>query len=126
MLDEQIFGARVLIVDDEPEDIETLKKVLLGGGFKRIISTTVSSEAVGLYREFHPDIVLVDLHMPSPNGLELMTLLEGQEPGPNDPPIIIFTNEVDDDVSEAVLAAGAVDFVRKPHNRNEVLRKSVV
>lgn len=121
MLDEQILGARVLIVDDEPDDIATLKKVLVGGGFKRIISTTDSSEAVGLYQEFHPDIVLVDLHMPSPDGLELMEMLGGHEPGPHDPPIVIFTNDVDDKVSESVLAAGAVDFVRKPHNRNEVL-----
>lgn len=121
MLDDQVFAARILIVDDEPEDIATLKKVLLGGGFERIISTTDSTEATSLYREFHPDIVLVDLHMPTPNGLELMKLLEGHAPGPNDPPIIIFTNEVNDEVSESVLAAGAVDFVRKPHNRNEVL-----
>lgn len=121
MLDEQVFGARVMIVDDEPEDIATLKEVLLGGGFKRIISTTDSTKALDLYEEFHPDIVLVDLHMPSPDGLELMQLLGEREPGPNDPPIVIFTNDVDDDVSEKVLAAGAVDFVRKPHNRNEVL-----
>ena len=121
VLDDQVYGARVMIVDDESHDIETLKTVLVGGGFKRIISTTDSSKAVALYEEFHPDIVLVDLHMPSPDGLELMRLLGEREPGPNDPPIVIFTNDVDDQVSEAVLAAGAVDFVRKPHNRNEVL-----
>ena len=121
MLAEQVAGARVLIVDDEPGDIETLKKVLLSGGFKRIISTTDSSEAVALYEEYHPDIVLVDLHMPHPNGLELMREIGARESGANDPPIVIFTNDVSDKVSEEVLAAGAVDFVRKPHNRNEVL-----
>jgi putative two-component system response regulator len=121
MLGDQVFGARVLIVDDEPEDIATLKEVLLSGGFKRVISTTDSSEALSLYKEFHPDIVLVDLDMPSPNGLELMKLLQGHEPGVNDPPMVIFTNEVADEVTEAVLGAGAVDFIRKPNNRNEVL-----
>lgn len=121
MLDEQVFGARVLIVDDEPKDIETLKEVLLGGGFKRIVSTTDSSKALELYHEYQPDIVLVDLEMPSPDGLELMKLLERETPGSNDPPMVIFTNEVSDEVTESVLAAGAVDFIRKPNNRNEVL-----
>lgn len=121
MLDARIQGARVLIVDDEPHDVSTLKETLNSAGFTQIISTSDSSKALRLYQEYRPDIVLLDLHMPQPNGIEVMQQIADHSPGVNDPPIIMFTNIVSDEVSEAVLNAGAVDFIRKPQNRNEVL-----
>ena len=121
MLAKEMVGARILIVDDEPQDVETLSDLLKQAGFQEIVTSTESSEAVGLYEQSSPDIVLLDLHMPTPNGLEVMQEFYSKETADIKPPIVIFTNEVDDAISERVLAAGAVDFIRKPQNRNEVL-----
>ena len=116
-----MVAARILIVDDEPEDVETLADLLKKAGFQEIVTSTESSDAVRLYEEADPDIVLLDLHMPEPDGLQVMQAIYERETADIKPPIVIFTNEVDDAISERVLAAGAVDFIRKPQNRNEVL-----
>lgn len=121
MLAKEMVGARVLIVDDEPQDVETLSDLLKQAGFQQIVTSTDSGEAVSLYHQSHPDIVLLDLHMPEPDGLQVMQQIYEHETADIKPPIVIFTNEVDDSISERVLAAGAVDFIRKPQNRNEVL-----
>ena len=121
MLAQEMIAARILIVDDEPEDVATLADLLKKAGFQEIVTSTESSAAVRLYEESNPDIVLLDLHMPEPDGLQVMQEIYERETADIKPPIVIFTNEVDDAISERVLAAGAVDFIRKPQNRNEVL-----
>ena len=48
---EDLLGARILIVDDEPDIVEVLRFKLAAEGYRHIRSTSTSSEALGLYRE---------------------------------------------------------------------------
>src|SRR5918996_4796214 len=65
-------NARILIIDDEPLNIELLRRLLERAGFFRVESTTDSREAASLYVQFRPDLILLDLHMPHLDGLAVM------------------------------------------------------
>ena len=65
-------NARILIVDDEPVNVDLLRRLLERAGFSRIESTNDSREALDLYVKFRPDLILLDLHTPHRDGLEVM------------------------------------------------------
>ena len=68
-------NARILIVDDEKDNVEILRRVLDRAGFEHIESTTDSRQAKSLYIRHKPDLILLDLHMPHMDGLEVMAQL---------------------------------------------------
>ena len=72
----QFTKARILIVDDEPASVEVLRRLLERGGFTRgSYTTTDPREAVAMYVEHRPDLILLDLHMPHLDGLQVMDAL---------------------------------------------------
>ncbi len=64
--------AKVMIVDDESINIEIVKAYLEEEGFGNFITTTNSTQAVGMVRQLEPDIVLLDINMPQVTGLEIL------------------------------------------------------
>ena len=68
--------ARILIVDDEPANVLLLERLLERAGYKNVISTTESAQALPLCTQSPPDLVLLDLHMPAPDGFEVMRQLD--------------------------------------------------
>ena len=112
--------ARVLIVDDQVANVMLLEELLAHWGYADVVATTESREVVGLCSEMNPDIVLLDLHMPKPDGFEVMELLEESIRGPARLPILVLTADVSRDVRRRALAAGARDFVSKPFDADEV------
>ena len=75
MMSRSFRNARILIVDDEAANIEILQRILSRGGFGRIETTTDSREAASLYVQHRPDLILLDLHMPHLDGLQVMDQL---------------------------------------------------
>jgi cyclic di-GMP phosphodiesterase len=61
---------KILIIDDEPSILEVLERYLVRGKFGNFISTTDSRQAVELFRQFRPDLVLTDWLMPHSDGLD--------------------------------------------------------
>ena len=112
--------ARILIVDDEPNNVDVLKRVLERSGFNRIESTNDSREAAGHYVKFRPDLILLDLHMPHMNGLEVMDELN-QIAEASYLPILMLTGDVSQEAKQEALSRGAKDFLNKPFNNDEVL-----
>lgn len=112
--------ARVLIVDDQVANVMLLEELFARWGYADVIATTDSREVVDLCREIDPDIVLLDLRMPKPDGFEVMELLEESVRGPARLPILVLTAEVSREVRRRALAAGARDFVSKPFDADEV------
>jgi putative two-component system response regulator len=113
-------AATILVVDDEEANVILLERLLQQDGYSRILTTTDSSTAVALCAGQPPDIVLLDLHMPSPDGFEVMELLAPwiQERWF---PILVLSADVTPEATERALASGARDFVTKPFNAREVL-----
>jgi putative two-component system response regulator len=112
--------ARILIVDDEPANVLLLERLLERAGYENLVSTTDSAQALPLCTQSAPDLVLLDLHMPAPNGFEVMTQLD---PWIRESAlaVIVLTADTTSDARQQALLAGARDFLVKPLDAMEVL-----
>jgi putative two-component system response regulator len=108
------------VVDDEPANVELLRRTLERGGYSKIEATTDSREAAALYTRFRPDIVLLDLHMPHLDGFQVMETL-AQIAEATYLPIVILSGDLAPEVRQRALSMGAKDFVGKPFHADEVL-----
>jgi two-component system response regulator FixJ len=106
----------VAIVDDESSICDSLQMLLRAAGYV----TRVFSTAEALLRESLPSFacVLVDLRLPGMNGLELQEELRRHALSP---PVIVITAHGDVSSARAALLAGAVDFLEKPIDNDELL-----
>jgi putative two-component system response regulator len=84
-------------------------------------TTTRPTEALALLDGEVPDIVLLDLHMPEMDGIQLMSMMSAVFTDETYLPFLILTADVAPDTRERALASGAMDFVNKPFEMSEVL-----
>ena len=112
--------ARILIIDDEQQNVDLLKRLLERAGFTRIQSTTDPRQARSMYVEFRPDLILLDLHMPHLDGLAVMSELN-QISEATYLPILILTGDDSQEARRDALSRGAKDFLNKPFSTDEVL-----
>ena len=114
------MNRRVLIVDDSPDDLEMLERFLADEA-TAMRGVTDSAQAERAFQEFEPDIVLLDLHMPDPDGLEILRRLRGPRTALGFLPVIVLTGDVSKTARDSALILGADDFLTKPLDRREVL-----
>lgn len=112
--------AKILIVDDQPENVMVIDHMLRAEGYTKIISTTDSRTVEGLYRLHQFDIILLDLNMPFLNGFEVMEKLKEVETETY-LPILVITADTDYQTRQRALASGAKDFLSQPIDRLELL-----
>ena len=113
--------AKILIVDDEEPNIRLLGRMLSKAGYNDIVSTVDSRQALALFTEFQPDLVLLDLNMPNPNGFEVLKQLTEAIPAGSYLPVLVLTGDIDPSAKQRALAGGAKDFLIKPFDVTEVL-----
>ena len=94
--------------------------MLRNAGFHKLDSTNDPREAASLYVHTRPDLVLLDLHMPHMDGLEVMDRLN-QIIEASYLPIVMLTGDLTPEARREALSRGAKDFVNKPFNPDEVL-----
>lgn len=112
---------RILIADDEPENVSVLSRMLSKHGYSQIASTTESREVVGMFAQVKPDIVLLDLHMPGLDGVAIIEALTALTAPGEYLPILVLTGDTSADAKRRTLAAGAKDFLSKPFDVSEAL-----
>jgi putative two-component system response regulator len=112
--------ARILIVDDEPANVDVLRRVLDRAGFDKVESTNDPRETAPLYVKSRPDLILLDLHMPHMDGLAVMDQLN-QIAEASYLPILMLTGDMTPEARREALSRGAKDFVNKPFHADEVL-----
>jgi putative two-component system response regulator len=113
-------NARILMVDDEEANLDILRRTLSRAGFWRVESTQDSREAASLYVRHRPDLILLDLHMPHMDGLQVLdTLREIAEA--TYLPILILSGDLTPEARRDALSRGAKDFVNKPFQPDELL-----
>jgi putative two-component system response regulator len=117
----QTKAARILIIDDQEQNISLLRRILERAGYESIASTSNPADALALKEEFKPDLVLLDLHMGDLNGFEVLQWLVTNPRGADHLPVLMITADDTAEVKRRALALGAKDFVRKPFDSAEVL-----
>jgi two-component system, OmpR family, KDP operon response regulator KdpE len=111
-------SGRILIVDDEPQ-IRRVLRVILTGERYEVLDARSGQAALVRFREFLPDIVLLDLNMPGMAGLETCRALRES----SDVPIIVLTVRREEEEKVEALDAGADDYVTKPFGKRELLAR---
>ncbi|MBD2847354.1 response regulator [Paenibacillus sp. IB182496] len=121
MHEDGLRGARILIVDDQMYNISLLERILQRAGFSAFTSTTDPTEVERLLCDSAPDIVLLDLHMPKMDGLQVMRMIREREGPEGYLPVLVLTADMTPETKQQVLQAGANDFLTKPYDRIEVI-----
>jgi putative two-component system response regulator len=120
-MDVEIKSGKILIVDDEPKNVELLEKALFRNGYQNFKSTTDPREVLSIYKEYSPDLLLLDLVMPQLDGFAVMEQLK---PLTQDYfPILILTALNDDSTCLKALDNGGKDFMIKPFSLIEMLSR---
>ena len=76
MLQPPATTATILIIDDQESNLRLLERVLISAGYKAFVSSTDPLKAVDLYRQYRPDLVVLDLHMPMLDGIGVLERLD--------------------------------------------------
>lgn len=100
----------VMVVDDEPEILDTLYNALSGYGYHVTVASS-GEQALNLARESRFDVVLCDLYMQPMGGMQLTAALCRMHP---QMPVVLITAYGDVEASKQALHVGAADFVTKP------------
>ncbi|MBS6194664.1 MAG: response regulator transcription factor [Clostridiales bacterium] len=109
---------RILIVDDDIHISEALDDILVKAGYL-VAHAYSGTEALYFLSSNKPDLILLDLMLPGMNGEEVLPRIKGI-------PVIIMSAKADVKNKVALLLGGAVDYVTKPFDTDELLARITV
>jgi len=113
---------KILIVDDNVANILLLEKMLKLSGYNDIQTLTDSRKVIDLYNIYRPNLILLDFRMPFMDGLEVIDSLNNIKDFTISP-IIMISAENEKEYYEKALSKGAIDFITKPFNYNDIILK---
>jgi pilus assembly protein CpaE len=110
---------RVLIVDDIPETRENLRKLLYFENDIEVVAAASSGEeGIEFSKEYHPDIVLMDINMPGVDGISASEAIAREAPSTQ---VIMMSVQSEADYLRRSMLAGARDFLTKPFTGDELV-----
>ena len=109
----------VLVVDNEPFNLDLVQTVLVRGGFN-VITATSGAESIDLVREQQPDLVLMDLQLPEMDGLEATRRIVA-DPDLGGVKVVAYSAMVMPADRDRALDAGCVGFIAKPVGARELI-----
>ena len=111
-------GARILVVDDEPQILRSLRTTLASHGYE-VQTAATGEEALAAVDGRLPDLVVLDLVLPGLSGLEVCRRLRAR----SSLPILVLSARGDERDKVAALDLGADDYLTKPFGVNELLAR---
>ncbi|MCK5877677.1 MAG: diguanylate cyclase [Candidatus Marithrix sp.] len=111
----------ILIVDDEPNNLDILNNCLHNAGFK-VLAATNGEMALQRVSYIKPNLILLDINMPVMDGFETCKRLREID-STNGTPVIFITALVDIETKLKAFRAGGVDYITKPFVEEEVLAR---
>ncbi len=111
----------ILLVDDISKNIKELSAILKNGEYL-ITAAMDGKQALGMTQYLLPDLLLLDIMIPGIDGIEVCQRLK-QRPETRDIPVILLTIQTESDDIRKGFRAGAVDYVTKPFNPEELILK---
>ena len=111
-------GAKILVVDDTPSNIQTLAATLKPAGYQVLVATN-GQQALEAMARVRPDLILLDIMMPVMDGFEACAAIKANQDW-QDIPIIFLTAKTETADLVKGFELGAVDYVSKPFNAHEL------
>jgi CheY-like chemotaxis protein len=114
---------KVLLIEDDPLIYRLYQKLYSLEGFEIELA---ENGQLGLekLKTFHPDILLMDIMMPTMNGIEMLTQVKS-DPATKDIPVIVLTNIADMNITQMALSKGAVLCIIKSQTEPSEVINSV-
>lgn len=113
--------ATILIVDDQPENLDLLVRILKQGGYNTRPALN-GQLALGAVAHIRPDLIILDIRMPEMDGFEICDRLKA-DPHARDIPVIFISALDEADEKVRAFQAGAVDYIARPFQHQEVLAR---
>ncbi len=121
MEEKELKDAVILVVDDNPTNLDVLSEYLIDSGFTLLLKRD-GEKALELVKRRKPDLILLDIVMPGIDGFETCRRLKAQEDTKHIP--VIFMSALSDTVEKVKgFKAGAVDYITKPFQHEEVVSR---
>lgn len=115
-------GADILIVDDNPINIELLQSLLENAGYTNFEGMSDPRQVMPRVKKQCPDLILLDIRIPYLSGFDLIEQLQAAFCN-HAPAIIIFTEQADNSTRYRALELGVRDFLPKPFDHQEALQR---
>ncbi|MEM9291983.1 MAG: UDP-3-O-acyl-N-acetylglucosamine deacetylase [Acidobacteriota bacterium] len=112
------MARQVLIVDDQPNILATLKSVLEDEGFETVC-TASGEQALEIYQSERPDVVLLDIWLPDRDGLETLQAIKGLD---SQAAVVMISGHGTTSTAVKAIKMGAADYLEKPLSYERVLR----
>lgn len=109
----------LLIADDVPQQIASIKHSLRSAGFDSIKTASDGLEALKILRERHIDILILDIHMPVITGIELLKCLKAEDISTK---VIVISAADSQEQASFCTRLGAASFLSKPFGKQELLQ----
>ena len=116
-----IRDAKILLVDDHEDGVVLLEQILRKAGYQNVFSTTDSRECVRMCEVIGPDLLILDLNMPEPDGYDILDQLALRPETGNRMPILVLTADITPIAKLKALSLGARDFLSKPVEQIDLL-----
>lgn len=110
---------KILIVDDAMFMRKSIRKILSEGGYANVEEARDGDEAIAMFGEYGPDLVLLDITMPGRSGLEVLEEILRQD---EDAAVVMCSAMGQETVIQKAIVMGARDFIVKPFKKDEFLR----
>lgn len=118
-----LTAARILVVDDNPDNLSVLLERLSMEGYVDITAESDPRRAVALWCAKPFDLLLLDVLMPEMDGYQVMAALKQTLDIDDYLPCIVLTAQPDPETRQAALDAGAIDVITKPFEFGEVMKR---
>jgi len=111
----------ILVIDDNVENLKVLGNILKESGYKIALAQS-GKEALEISKAMSPLVIFLDVMMPEMDGYEVLDKLK-QMRGTDQIPVIMVTAQIDAQDIKKALELGAVDYIKKPINKTELLAR---
>jgi DNA-binding response OmpR family regulator len=116
--DKNTKNRKILVIDDEPDMLHLLERILTEEGYTVRLATD-GVYGLSLLTDDKPDLVLLDIMMPGPDGITVLKRIREQ----TNVPVIMITGKRDMDTIQETIDLGADDYVRKPFRPSELIAR---
>lgn len=113
------MARKILYIEDNPQNMRLVRKMLSGGGYE-IIEASTGEGGYALALKEKPDLILMDINLPDVDGLQVTARLKAM-PDMRHIPIIALTANAMYGDKERFTAGGCDGYIAKPVTRNELL-----